>query len=149
MRQLSAHEILRLAPTLPGTEVTAFYESDSRAVQVVFVGVMVDLELDQYELGIVFALGQALDGRYEPSRLVGHPGFRWQSAIANTYGDRIGAQVRTWAIEAYEAHLNNLEYRLHVFRVQPGGTIKQKDLDATLDRVREMRRKFRVRVDAE
>lgn len=129
MSRLSAHEVLRLAPSLPGTEVRAFYEAESRAVQVMFVGTMIELDLDAYELGLVFALAPALDGRFEPARLVSYPEFRWQP-------------------EAYESHLNDLESRLHVFWTLPGGTLKQADIDATLDRVRDMRRKFRARVGA-
>lgn len=148
MRRLSAHEVLRLAPNLPGTEVRAFFEPFSNAVQVMFVGVLVDLELDQAELGITFELGPALDGRYQPTSLADYPEFRWQAAVAGAYGNGIGAQVRAWAIEAYESHLNDLESRLHVFWTLPGGTLKQADIDATLDRVRDMRRKFRARVGA-
>lgn len=146
MRQLTAHEVLRLVPTLPGTEVRAFYEPESRAVQVMFVGVMLEHELDSYELGIAFALGPALNGIYQPARLVAYPEFRWQSAVASAFGEAIGAQVKAWAIEAYEGHLNDQEYRLHAFRTAPSGAPRRDEIDRTLERVRSMRREFRIRV---
>lgn len=149
MRRLSAHEVLRLAPSLPGTEVRAFYEAESRAVQVMFVGTMIELDLDAYELGLVFALAPALDGRFEPARLVSYPEFRWQPAIVSAYGDGLGAQVRAWAIEAYGQHLDDQEYRLHVFRMAPGASGKRREIDRTLALVRRMRHEFRIKVGVE
>lgn len=144
-RQLTAHEVLRLVPSLPGSEVRAFYEQASGSVQVLFVGVMIEHELDPWELGLVFRLAPALDGNYEPAHLVNYPAFRWQGPAARAFGAGLGAAVRAWAIEAYESHLSDQEYRLETWLRRPEATRRDETV-RTLEQVRRIREEFQAKV---
>lgn len=147
MRRLSAHEVLRLAPTLPGTETRVFYESASRAVQVLFTEMLTRHDLDHWEFGLCFRIAPALDRRYEPTRLVNYPAFRWEPQTARAFGDRLGETIRGWAIEAYEAHLADHEYYCQT-RLQREDLPNGDELMRTLEKLWETRRAFRERVAA-
>lgn len=145
MRRLSAHEVLRLAPTLPGSETRAFYEAASRAVQVLFVGVMVAHDLDHWEFGLAYKLGPALDRIYQPTRLVNYPVFRWEGPAGRAFGAGLGEFVRVRAIEAYEAHLADQEYYCQT-RLQRPDLPNGAELMRTLERLWAHRREFRERI---
>jgi len=146
-RRLSAHEVLRLAPTLPGTETRAFYEPASRAVQILFTEVMVRHDLDHWEFGLGYKLAPALDRRYEPTRLVNYPPFRWEPQAARAFGAGLGDFVRNRAIEAYEAHLADHEYYCQT-RLQREDLPNGEELMRTLEKLWETQRSFRERTAA-
>lgn len=145
MRQLSAHEVLRLAPTLPGTETRAFFEPASKAVQILFTEVMVQRDLDHWEFGLVYKLEPALDGRYEPTRLVNYPAFRWEGPTTRAFGAGLGEFIRARAIEAYEDHLGGQEHYCQT-RLRRPDLPNGEDLMRTLELIWETRRQFRARV---
>lgn len=147
MRRLTAHEVLRLAPTLPGTGTRSFYEPASRAVQVLFIEVMVDHDLDHWEFGLAYKLGPGLDRRYVPTALIGYPEFRWEGSVARAFGDSLGDFVRARAVEAYEAHLADQEYYCQT-RLRQTDLPNGAELMRTLERLWEHRREFRERIAA-
>lgn len=147
MRRLSAHQVLRLVPMLPGTETRVFYEPASMAVQVLFTEVMVRHNLDHWEFGLAYKLVPALDRRYEPTRLVNYPVFRWEPQTARAFGYRLGETIRGWAIEAYEAHLADHEYYCQT-RLQRPNVPNGDELIRTLEKLWENRRAFRERIAA-